>query len=227
MRFRLQISVLFLLVSVVLFSNCATTSGPVLIGSLGDTTFNQLAAKGEVLFLLPPHMTFEDVATETPLPPDSQGGDQVQAVMMSTVFEGLQVSGFRVLTLDSVETNAQPSTDNIIQRLNEECRVLTSVTKNKSALLPLLSQLAEITGASVACVHTVRAKIGTGAMYDPIFSGAMRQGTSSSTINVVLVSLKNGDIVWSNESFVRHKPTSNEFKKAVKMLFETSKKRRN
>jgi hypothetical protein len=226
MRFRLQITVLFLLVSVLLFSNCATTSGPVVIGLIGDTTFNQMAAKGEVIFLLSPHMTFEDAATEASLPSEQHGGAQVHSVMMSTAFEKLHEAGFRVLTQDSVEYNSQAAAGSVIKNLNEECRVLTSDTKDKSALLPLLRQLAEITGANLACVQTVKVKVGSGAMYDFVFSGAMRQGTSSSTINVVLVSLKNGDIVWRNESFVRHKPPSSEFNKSVKMLFETSKRRR-
>ena len=224
---RFPMIALFLLVSAVSLFNCAFTTSPALIGSTGDAEFEQMAARGEVLFLLPPHMTFEDAATETPLPSYSHGGDQVHAIMMSTVFEGLHEAGFRVLTQDSVETNAQSAAGTVIQRLNEECHVLTSHTKDKSALLPLLRQLAEITGANVACVQTVRAKIGSDAMWDFVNTGAMAQGTSSSAIKVVLVSLTNGDIVWSNESFVRYKPTSSKFNQAVKMLFTTSKRRRN
>jgi hypothetical protein len=226
MSFFLRKPSLLLFLSTVVFFDCATTTSPVLVGSDDDTAFYQLADRGEMIFVLPPQMTFEDAATEAPLSSQMNGGDEVYYAMMSLVSEGLQAEGFMVLTQDSIGTDAQSAAGNIIQNLEEESRVLTSSTKDKSALLPLLNQLAEITGTNVACVQTVKAKIGIGAMYD-MNSGAMAQGTSTSAIKVVLVSLTDGSIIWKNESFVRDKPTSSKFNQAVKMLFATPKPRRN
>ena len=181
-----------------------------------------MAARGEALLLMPPYITFESAINEQPLPYDSQNGDQISSTMMSIVHEGLHKVGFKILTYDSIGTESQSAASAIIQRLNEESRVLTSYTKDKSALFPSLKQLSAITGSNVVCVQTVRAKIGRGASYNSS-SGAMSQGTSTSAIRVVMLSLDDGSIVWSNESFARDKPSSNGFRKAVKMLFKTSK----
>jgi len=138
--------------------------------------------------------------------------------MATVVPAGLGEAGMRVLTVDSLASSDLGAVGDAVRRLTEESRVLVSVRKDKSALLPALKQVADISGAGVACVQTVRVKVGSGAMYDPN-SGAMAQGTNSTAIAIAFVSLTTGEVVWKNEAFVRYLPSSGKFEKAVKMLF--------
>ncbi|MBN2602873.1 MAG: hypothetical protein JXA91_01920 [Candidatus Thermoplasmatota archaeon] len=191
-------------------------------GATGKADFEETMAKGERVFLLPPQITFESASTEKILPIDAENKTQINIIMTSTAFEELHKAGFQVLTQDSLKSDSEFVSGTIIQRLTEEARVLTSQTKDKSPLLPLLNQLADISGANILCVHTVRAKIGSGATYNSQ-TGSMAQGTNSSAIKVILLFLENGDMLWRNEAFVRDEPSSRNFRKAVKMLFKISK----
>jgi len=206
------------LFSVALLGGCATATVPVVVGTVNDPVIRELAAAGETVFLLPPHVTFESADNEQPLSGESCGGDKAEVATAMYVAEGLAGEGFAVLTLDDMPAESEPKARDLVDKLDAECSVLTSSYKDKSLLIPLLNELCGISGAGVVCVQTVKIKVGSGETYD-INSGAMTQGTSSSTIKVALVSPDNGKVLWKNESFVRYLPTSGKFKQAVQLLF--------
>ncbi|MBU0985440.1 MAG: hypothetical protein KKA42_16320 [candidate division Zixibacteria bacterium] len=225
MNVRIRCAIGVALAAGMMFAGCATVTQPVVVGTTDDPVFTRMAQNHEAVFLLPPHMTFEYAHNEQPADPETSGAIEARAVLDEVVPGELSFAGITVITEDSLEEAHRPLAGDISARLNEECRVLLSSFRDKSALIPELNRLGEISAAKCACLVTVTVKVGTGAMYDAN-SGAIAQGTSSSAISIAFISLTDGSVVWKNDSFVRYLPKSGKFNKAVQMLFDASPQRR-
>ncbi len=199
---------------------CATTTAPVVSGSLNTKALSEFTSTGGKIFLTTPVVTFENASTESPLPSASFGGEYVESFVLRTASSELKKIGIETVTVS--KTKPLENMDQIkpvLDKIMENRKILTSSYKDKSSLVPHLHKLKMYTGTEVIGFQTVRVKVGRGSTYDPN-SGAMSQGTSSSSIKFVLVSLSDGAILCKNSALVRYLPATEKFKKAVSMLFD-------
>lgn len=202
----------------ILLSGCATMTRPVAIGSQNDDVLLALGQGSARVLLLPPLASFETVSTEAPLPNTIYGGVEARSMMVAAAATHLAEFGIQPIDPETEPLANNASMVDLVARLGEESAVLTRAYKDKSALVPLLRDVRDISDAHFMYVQTLKVKVGSSASYDPN-TGAMAQGTSSSAVKAVLISLPDAEQVWSNESMARYLPSDGKFETAVNMLY--------
>lgn len=211
----------FLLVIFSLFG-CATATKPIASGQINTDVLSKLSNNKGKIFLASPVITFENAITEAPLPSLEYGGEKATSLVSTMVASQLKGMGLETINVSDVKPAENlERTNAILDKIAENCLILTSSYKDNSNLIPYLRELQKITGADALCLQTVRVKVGRAATYDPN-SGAMSQGTNSSSIKLAFLSLADGSILSMNRAFVRYLPSDEKFKDAVDLLFKQS-----
>lgn len=217
-RSRLFPFMVFALWLGVLVAGCVMVTHPVAVGSKNDPALLALGQGHAKAFVLPPQLSFMSVDKERPLPSDAYGGNEAGALMMATAASYLSEVGLQLVGVETAAPDQQEGVASASKKVSDDARLVMSTYRDKSAILPVLKQIKDASGAGLLFLQTLKVEVGESGMYDP-FSGAMSQGTSSSSLKAMLVSLDDGQILWSSESVARNLPSGGRFREAVGMLY--------
>jgi len=110
---------------------------------------------GQLVFLLPTQVAYQEVETGDPLPPLNLGESSREELLASIVERALSNKGFEVIGLDKLSESQKTQTRLLFEGLNERQQILVSSYKDKREVMPLLQHLHTLSGAHLACVVTL------------------------------------------------------------------------
>jgi len=162
---------------------------------------------------------YEDIYTEENIAPENIPDAIEEEFFLSLAKKGLSQKGFTVTGPDDFKAIPGTQMENLLAALKNQHRVLASHYKDKGETIPLLIQLSDVSGASLACVLSLRVKIGQDAFYDPL-TGRAGESPNSADYKVALVDVRNAQHVWRNEVYVRSLPNNGEIANIMELLFQ-------
>ncbi len=170
------------------------------------------------VFTIPPQLRYEESATGDSLPSDAYDGDRAASVLMTTAASRLTGLGFRLVGTSAADLDQQRRLEELSAALINELPLLTSSTRDKGALIPLLWELRDISGSDFMLLQRLWAKIGEEESFNFLARQTIRS-TSTSTLKVALVSLDEGQVMWSQQTVARSTPSSGLFWQALDQAY--------
>ena len=207
---------------VLVLSGCATVTDPVHVKRPENDQPFKGVVSGKKVLILEPFITTCTTNTEAPVPPESCGAISLANLLENSARSVCQEVGASTIVARENVAVQNGSAKEALQTLASKGPVLLSYYKDKSELLTSLQALAQATGAEMICAYSILVKVGARSGWDPN-TGAIWQGTSSTSVKAVLVSTHTGKILWGNEMFVRTVASDSQCIKAAKILFAEAK----
>lgn len=207
-----------LLLSLLLFSSCATTSQYMSSNSGKEASY----IKHEKIIVMPAILRYMSISNDIPLPQATYKGEEAGAFLLSYSTEILSKEGFTVLNAKALSDEDSKFKTMYNKILGERINLFRS--SSNTDLVNDLKALAVSLNDTNILVLLLRVKVGPSGTWDP-FSGAITSGSSYTRLKALLVEIKTGRSLWKNEVQLREipDPESSNYKKAVSLLFDNLK----
>ncbi len=207
-----------LLVTLLLFSSCATTSQHISSNSGKEASY----IAHEKIIIMPPILKYMSISNDATLPQTNYKGEEAGVFLVSYSTELLSKKGFSVLdttALSEKDSKFKTAYNGILGERINPFRLSST-----PELADDLKVLAESSDNADILIFMVRVKVGPDGTWNP-FNGAITSNSSYTRLKALLVETKNGRSLWKNEVQLREipDPESSDYKKAVKLLLENLK----
>lgn len=201
---------------VLAFCSCAA---PVYVKKQENNLLFRNIVSAKKIIILHPFITSFNTYTEAPVTPELCGATTLAFQIENSIHRICQQAGASAIIMQKDTILQNESAQVSINALESKVPVLMSHYRNKSDLMKDIQTLADATDAQIICASTIVVKVGAGGFVDPVFTGQVRQGTSTTAVKVILVSTDAGRVLWGNEMFVRRMASDNECIQGFEKIF--------
>jgi len=212
------LSAITLLLPLLLFSSCATTSQHLSSNSGKEASYIAY----EKIIIMPAILKYVSISNDAPLPPATYKGEEAGTFLVSYSSELLSKKGFSVLDAKALSNEDSKFKTAYNKILGERVNLFRS--SSDSDLADDLKVLAESSDNAGVLILMLRVKVGPSWTWNP-YSGAITSSSSYTRLKAVLVETESGHKLWKNEVQLREipDPESLYYKEAVKLLLENLK----
>jgi len=211
-----------LLLGTSLLSGCATATPilapPALSNSLAPR--QQLSFAGRKILVIPPKVSYRDAQRETALPANPSGTPWVSTSLSAFAEQFLPQQGFTVLRGDAPADQEPVELQTLLSAWADRPDLLLKPwAKERDRVLTQFRIVKEMLDADAVLVQLLDVKAGTAATWDPVASGAVTSGTSTSDLQAGLVDTATGEIVWKRQVFFREVPNRKLLEDSLHTLY--------
>jgi hypothetical protein len=207
-------------IAIILVSGCVSSDH--IVGAAAVSKYPPVKVSTKVC-VLPPSITFEDLATQTPLDEERYNGPQTARALTEMTLAALRTKG-----VEAFDPGADPAIlqgDKILlEKIAAGSHLLFLSTPNRQ----VLENVRELVGTNskagaIVLAQYIRVKIGPGPYVDPIFSGAAGADTTTSRFHAALIDARSSRFLWQEYVLLRGvpQPGKKDFSQTVKTLYSS------